>query len=47
MEKVEKRIFSHCTKGTIVIVNAFKFHNHTPIEVFQKKGKDKIFVYEV
>ena len=47
MEKVEERIFSHCTKWTIVIVNAFPFKNHKPLETFKKKWKWKIFIYRV
>lgn len=47
MEKVEERIFSHCTKWTIVIVNAFPLKNKKPIDVFLKNWKEKIFVYRV
>ena len=47
MEKVEEKIFSDAKKGTIIFVNAFKFEKHKPIEIFYKKKKEKIFVYEV
>ncbi len=47
MEKVEEKIFSDSKKWTYVFVNAFKFKNHKPIEIFYKKGKEKIFVYKV
>lgn len=47
MKKVEERIFSHCKKGTIIIVNAFQFKNHTPSKIFYKKWKEKIFVYKI
>jgi hypothetical protein len=47
MEKVEEKIWSDAKKWTIVFVNAFKFWKHKPIDVFYKKGKEKIFVYEV
>ena len=47
MKKVEARIFSHCNKWTIIIVNAFAFKNHKPIDVFLKNWKEKIFVYRV
>lgn len=47
MEKVEKKVWSSCKKWTIIFVNAFKFTNHKPIEIYKKNWKDKIFVYEV
>jgi len=47
MENIEKKIWSECKKGTIIFVNAFPFKKHTPIKIFQKNWKDKIFVYEI
>jgi hypothetical protein len=47
MKRVEEKIWSSCEKWTIIFVNAFKFENQQPIEVFRKNWKDKIFVYEV
>ncbi len=47
MEKLEEKIFSESKPWTYVFVNAFKFKNYKPIEIFYKKGKEKIFVYKV
>ena len=47
MEKVEEKIWKDAKKWTIVFVNAFKFNNHKPIDIFYKAEKEKIFVYEV
>jgi len=47
MEKVEEKIWNSTKSWTIIFVNAFKFENHKPIEIFQKNWKDKIFVYKI
>lgn len=47
MDEIEKKIFSECKAWTLIFVNAFSFKNHTPVKVFKKKWKDKIFVYIV
>ncbi len=47
MKKVEEKIWKSSKPWTIIIVNAFKFEKHKPLEVFQKNWKDKIFVYKV
>ena len=47
MEKVEEKIWKDAKKWTIVFVNAFKFWNHKPIDIFYKNWKEKIFIYKV
>jgi len=47
MEKLEEKIWSDAKKWTIVFVNAFKFQNHEPIDVFYKGWREKIFVYKI
>jgi len=47
MKKVEEKIWNSAKPWTIIIVNAFKFEKHKPIEIFQKNWKDKIFVYKI
>jgi len=47
MDKIEKKIWKDTKKWTIVFVNAFKFNNHKPIDVFLKNWKEKIFVYKI
>jgi hypothetical protein len=47
MEKVENKIWKDAKKWTIVFVNAFKFQNQKPIDIFYKNWKEKIFVYKI
>lgn len=47
IERVEKKIFAECEENTLIFVNAFPFLEHTPLEVFQSRGKDQIYVYKV
>jgi len=45
IEKVENKIFTEAEKWTIVIVNAFKFKNLKPQDIYKKNWKDKFFIY--
>ena len=48
IDKAEKRIWEKAKKWTIIFSNAFKFINHTPIEILKdEKGKEEIYVYKV
>ena len=47
MWDLEKKLFSKCSHGTVIFVNAFKLKNITPDKVYYKDWKEKLFVYEI
>lgn len=48
INNIEKKIWEESKDWTIIISNAFKFKNHSPIEVLKDdKWKEEIYIYKV